>query len=202
MTKLEFLDSLSEGLSGLPREIQEESLEFYNEMIDDRIEEGLSEEQAVAAVGDVESIVSRIVADVPLSSLVKEKIKPKKHLAVWEIVLLCIGAPLWVPLLIVALALALTVYAVIWVVDVVLWAVFASLAGVSLGGTVLGVLYIVMGSVLGGIALLGAAILCAGLAIFAFFGCSEATKGIAHLSARCVLKAKKRFAGRKEASHA
>ncbi len=43
MNKQAFLTQLRKGLSGLPQEDIEERLAFYSEMIDDRIEEGLSE---------------------------------------------------------------------------------------------------------------------------------------------------------------
>ncbi len=61
-------------------------------MIDDRMEEGLSEDEAVSAVGFVDEIVAQIVADIPLTKLVKEKTKLKKRLRAWEIVLLVLGA--------------------------------------------------------------------------------------------------------------
>lgn len=46
MSKQEFLEQLRRGLSGLPREDIEERLKFYSEMLEDRMEEGLSEEEA------------------------------------------------------------------------------------------------------------------------------------------------------------
>ncbi len=51
MNKREFLQKLENGLSGLPREDIEQRLSFYAEMIDDRIEDGFSEEEAVAGIG-------------------------------------------------------------------------------------------------------------------------------------------------------
>ncbi len=51
MSKQEFLAQLKDGLSGLPQSDIEERVAFYEEMIDDRIEEGLSEEQAVSEIG-------------------------------------------------------------------------------------------------------------------------------------------------------
>ena len=47
MRKQEFLTELRKGLSGLPQDDIEERLSFYSEMIDDQIEEGLAEEEAV-----------------------------------------------------------------------------------------------------------------------------------------------------------
>ena len=40
MTKKEFLDELKKGLLGIPEEDINRSIEFYSEMIDDRIEDG------------------------------------------------------------------------------------------------------------------------------------------------------------------
>ena len=77
MTKMQFLMALHDALSGLPRDEIEERLNFYTEMIEDRIEEGLSEEQAVAAVGSVEEIASQIAREIPVSKAKeKTKIKP------------------------------------------------------------------------------------------------------------------------------
>ena len=59
MRKQEFLAKLRKGLSGLPQDDIEERLIFYSEMIEDRKEEGLSEEEAVAAIGSVDEIVAQ-----------------------------------------------------------------------------------------------------------------------------------------------
>ena len=136
MRKQEFLSQLQKGLIGLPQEDIEEQLVFYSEMIEDRIEEGLPEEEAVAAIGPVEEVVSQIVAETPFSKLVKERIKPKRALRAWEIVLLVLGSPLWLSLLIGAFAVLLGVYVSVWSVIVSLWAITASFAVGSLGGIV------------------------------------------------------------------
>ena len=62
MNKQEFIRQLSEKLSGLPQTDIEERLAFYSEMIDDRMEDGISEEEAVLAIGDVDSIARQIIA--------------------------------------------------------------------------------------------------------------------------------------------
>ena len=59
MTKKQFLDRLGKSLNGLPQEDISERLTFYGEMIDDRAEEGLTEEEAVAGIGSVEEIETR-----------------------------------------------------------------------------------------------------------------------------------------------
>ena len=56
--KNEFLEKLRNALFGLPNDDIEERIAFYNEMIDDKIEEGLSESQAVSEMGSIERIIS------------------------------------------------------------------------------------------------------------------------------------------------
>ena len=46
MNKKEFLSELQSKLCGLPQKDVDEHLSFYSEAIDDRIEDGLSEEEA------------------------------------------------------------------------------------------------------------------------------------------------------------
>ncbi|MBQ9551224.1 MAG: DUF1700 domain-containing protein, partial [Clostridia bacterium] len=88
MNKQAFLDRLRDGLSGLPREDVEERLTFYGEMIDDRTEDGLSEEEAVAEIGSVDAIVSQLMEETPVPSPDEEPLRPKRRLRAWEIVLL------------------------------------------------------------------------------------------------------------------
>ena len=87
--------------------------------MDDRMEDGIPEETAVCEIGTVDELVSQIIADIPLGKLVKEKITPKKKLKAWEIVLLVLGSPIWLSLLIAALAVILSLYVVLWSVIIV-----------------------------------------------------------------------------------
>ena len=48
MDKFDFLLKLEDALSGLPKEEICERISFYSEMIDDKIEDGKTEQQAVA----------------------------------------------------------------------------------------------------------------------------------------------------------
>lgn len=178
MTKQAFLLQLRNGLSGLPQEDIEERLIFYSEMIEDRMEEGLSEEQAVLEIGHIDELISQIAADTPLTRLVKEKIDPRKKFAVWEIILIILSSPIWLSLLIAALAVLLSLYAALWAVILSLWAVFASLVAAALFGVVAGIVYACCARVLTGITTLSIGILCVGLSIFMFYGCLATTKSI------------------------
>ena len=177
MSKQEFLAQLRKGLSGLPQDDIEERLTFYSEMIEDRKEEGLSEEEAVSAVGSVNEIVTQVVAETPFAKIAKERIKSKMRLSVGEIVLLVLGSPIWISLGIAAFAVILSLYISLWAVIISLWAVFASFAACSIGGVLACVVFIVGGNGASGCAMLSACIVCAGLAIFMFYGCKAATKG-------------------------
>ena len=50
MTKQLFLNELSAALHGLPREERYRTLSYYDELIDDRMEDGQSEEEAVESL--------------------------------------------------------------------------------------------------------------------------------------------------------
>ena len=199
MTRIEFVLALQDKLKGLPKAELLERIEFYNEMIADRMEDGLSEEEAVAAVGPVEKIAAQIITDIPLVKIAKEKIKAKKSIKAWEIVLLALGSPIWVSLGIAAVAVILSVYIVLWSVIISLWAIFAAVIGCSLGGFVSGVGIIVYGSAFIGIAMLGVGIFCTGFSILTFYGCRAATKGILILTKKVALCIKNCFIKREVA---
>ena len=193
MHKQEFLLQLRKKLSGLPQDDMEERLTFYSEMIEDRMEEGLSEEEAVLAVGSVDEIVAQVVADMPLAKIAKERIKPKRRLKAWEIVLLALGSPIWLSLAIAAAAVILSLYVSLWSVIISLWAVWGSLIECALGSVAAGIVMVCNGNALAGTAVIGSGIVCAGLLVFLFFGCKAATKGILMLTKKFALWIKNCF---------
>ena len=196
MNKSEFLAELGRGLSGLPTDDVAERLAFYGEMIDDRVEDGMTEEEAVASIGNVDEVVSGIVSEIPLAKIVAEKIKPKRTLKAWEIVVICLGFPLWFPLLIAAGAVVFSLYITVWSLIISLWAVEASFVASSLASLALSCVYFVKFGALQGAVLLGAGLFLAGLSIFTFFGCVAATKGILRLTKKAALGIKSLFIGK------
>lgn len=199
MRKQEFLSTLKMKLSGLPKQDVEDSLNFYSEMIDDRMEEGLTEEEAVLAVGSVDEIATQIIADIPLTKIAKERIKHKTQFKVWEIVLLALGAPIWLSLAIAAFAVILSLYASLWSVIISVWAIFVSLIACALGGVISGIVLAINGNLLTGIAMIGTVIVCAGLSVFMFYGCKAATKGILILTKKIAIWIKNCFMKKEEA---
>lgn len=197
MRKQEFLDALTLKLSGLPKQDIEDRLNFYSEMIDDRIEEGCTEEDAVLDIGCVDEVASQIIAEIPLIKIAKERIKPKRRFKTWEIILLALGSPIWFSLGISAFAVILSLYASLWAGIISLWAVFASFAACAFCGVTVGIFFAIGYSGITGIAVIGAGIFLAGLSIFAFFACKLATKGALLLAKSIALGIKKLFVGRK-----
>ena len=63
MTRREFLNNLYSRLGNLSREQAEQHLMYYAEMLADRMEEGMSEEEAVASMEPVDTIARRILQD-------------------------------------------------------------------------------------------------------------------------------------------
>ena len=196
MTKLEFVLELNDRLSGLPSDEIEECISFYVEMIEDGVEDGISEEEAVARIGKIDEIVDQIIAGIPFTKIAKEKIKPKRRLRAWEIVLLAVGSPLWITLGAVAFAVLLVLYAVLWTLVAVAWSVFAVFTACAPAGILFGVLCFTQGRPFVALFAIGAGIVLAGLAIFAFFGCVAATKGCAVLTKKIAIGIKKCFVGK------
>ncbi len=199
MNKSEFLAQLNCRIQGIPKDDAERFIEYYSEMIDDRVEDGLSEEDAVEAIGTIEDITAQILEEIPLKKLVKEKIKPNRALRTWEIVLLVLGFPVWLPLLLAAFVIVLAVCIVLWSVIISLYAVDVSLVGCAVGGILTAGIFISQGNVPSGIAMFGMCVFCAGLSIFMFFGCKAATKGVLVLTKKTVLGIKTLFVGKESA---
>jgi len=181
MNKQEFLLTLGDRLSALAPDEKEEQLTFYREMIDDRMEDGLSEEEAVSTVGSVDAIAGQIADDIPPA-----KSAPKRQLRTWETVFLILGSPIWLSLLIAVLAVVFSLYISLWSVIISLWAVFASFVACAFSLLVVGIAFIFGIRKITGIAIIGTSLIFAGLSIFLFWGCKGATNGTVLLTKKSV----------------
>ncbi len=182
MKKTEFLSLLRNHLEGLDAADLESSVEYYAEMIDDRIEEGLDEESAVASVGTPEEAAKEILKNIPIVKLVKNKVKTTKKPSATVIVLLILGAPLWIPLLISAFSVILSVYISLWVTVGSLWSVPVSLGATALGIIIASIISGLINGIWAWMFLFGAALILIGLSIFSGLGCVYLIKGMAFLT--------------------
>lgn len=169
MTKSEFLSQLREAMVGLSQDEVEERLTFYSEMIDDRIEEGFSEENAVKEIGSNDELIARITADIPHCKDACEG-SCKKWKA-WEKVFLWLRSPIWLTLWIVAGTVIFSVCIVLWSVSFSLWVIFGAFVCSVFAGVVASVVCGIRGNLLAGAAMLSAAIALAGVSIYLFYVC-------------------------------
>lgn len=196
MNKYEFLGRLRERLAGLPPKDIEKSLDYYAEMIADRIEDGMSEEEAVAALGTIDEIVAQILEETPLPKLVKEKVRPKRPLRTWEILLIVLGFPLWLPLLIAFASIIFSVLVAIGSVLISVFAVAVAVGACALAFTVAGFICIATARGALGTILIGATLICSGLCILFFVGATYASKGILWLCKKGIYAIKSCFVGK------
>ena len=199
MNKQEFLTALRKKCSAFPQKEVEERVAFYAEGIEDRMEEGLSEEEAVAKMGSVESVALEIAREIPLLKTFREKIKPGRKWQAWEIVLLVLGAPIWLSLLISAAAVVLSLYVSFWSLVASAWAVFLSVAVSALAGAVAGVAFLCLGKAGTGVAFFAVVLVCIGLTIFLFYASKAATKAALSIAKKLGLAIKKRAINKGEA---
>lgn len=190
MTKTDFLNELAARLSQLPEAERKKALDYYDEILSDRIEDGSSEEEAVASMEPMDVIVSNCLLAAPLGTLVKSRVAAQGRLSTLAIVLLCLGFPLWFPLLIAFLSVALALFAAVWSCVFALWMAAAAMALAGAASLFVGPFQ--TSAVPGAAAAsVGAGLILCGLAVLMYFALLWLTKQAAKFSAWIVLSIKK-----------
>ena len=153
VNKMQFLQSVREQTAGMPLTEINRLLEYYSEMIDEAIEEGMSEEEATAHLGTWEEICAQIEEfrtsePQPIEAIKEEpakelknpipETKPKKRISLpmWAVVLLILTSPVWGAIV---LALGIAAFAVIVSLVVIGGALVISLFAVALCLVVVGI---------------------------------------------------------------
>lgn len=184
MNKSKFLLRLKRALRGCsPSEIQSR-LAFYSEMIDDRVEEGLTEKEAVSAFGNPEDIASEIRAE-----LNERPKKEKRPLGAGAKILIALGSPVWLSLLIAAAAVVvslavsigavmISLFAVMFAVLICLYAAVLALVVSALAGLIAGIACAFEGMLTQTLLCIGAFFVCTGVAILLEILCAPVGKGI------------------------
>ena len=190
VNKMQFLRAVREKTVHLPPSEVNRLLEYYNEMIDEAVEEGLSEEEAVDRLGTWEEICAQIEefrtsepqpieaikeepAKEPKNPIPEKKPKKRISLPMWAVVLLILTSPVWGAIV---LSLSIAVFAVIVSLVVIggalvisLFAVVRSLAVVGVVGIPAAVVLFFTGSIATGLLSLGGGLVCGGFAILGWF---------------------------------
>lgn len=165
MTRAEYLERLRAALALMPAEEREAQLAYYEELFDDMLEDGMSEAEATSHLGAPEDVAETLLAEIPMSTLVKNRVQARGKPSALTVVLLVLGAPLWLPLLIAAFAILFSLLITLWALGlglgIVLPAVGISLIALGLG-TLLGQTALPLLMAVGGV-LCGAGVLILGV---------------------------------------
>lgn len=119
MNKDEFLIQLTQKLSNIPPSEIIKIIDYYRETIEDKIEDGMSEELAIKSLGTFEEIIQNIEDELNLSIIVKEKVKNKmsdnsKQKNLLIIIAIIVTLPLWGAIAIAGIICILALYFAIW----------------------------------------------------------------------------------------
>ena len=127
MKKDGFLAELRANLKKkhVPKISIDDALVYYDEAIRDRMEDGMSEEKAVAAMGSTDDAVQSALESMPAFLRATQRIRSDSVLMSITIVLLVIGAIVWIPLTFALALTALSIYFVIWALVISLCLVVA-----------------------------------------------------------------------------
>ena len=177
MDKYDFLLALEKRLEGLPEADRQASLDFYAEMLDDLVEGGMTEAEAVATLGSVDTIAEEILMDTSLPKLVKAKMK-KRRLSGLEITLLAVGFPIWLPILVSLLSVIFAIYVSLWAAVISLYAANVAMAACAPTGILAAVVLFASGKPAAALLFLGAGLALAGLSILWFLLCNLTAKGM------------------------
>ena len=162
MTKKQFLKNLRRELSGLPRAEITERIGFYAEMIDDKMEDGMTEAEAIDSICTSDPIGSKV-------KITDEDPGTRSKRSTTETVLLILGFPVWFSILAALFAVVVALIAALWSVAVAFWATALSTAVAAPCAAIASIFYLFSGNV----AMFGmgmaAAPTCAGVAIIFYY---------------------------------
>lgn len=118
MKKNEFINKLRFQIRKFEKEEKEEIVRYYNELIDDRLDNGEKEEKIIDSLGSVKEIVSNLVQERQNGSKVDKEGNPvllrEKRISVLKSACLIITFPLWFSLLCVVIALFVALIALVF----------------------------------------------------------------------------------------
>ncbi len=136
MKKLEFINELGAQLHSMPTEEVRPLLDYYMEIVADRMEDGMTEEEAIDSLGPISELAEKILAEqpqpepqsgpIPTPTPIPEPVSQEKRR--WtgsSIALAVVLSPLWLALLCILIG-----------VEIAVWVTLASLV-VSAGATIL-----------------------------------------------------------------
>lgn len=170
MTTQEFLRILTREIDVLPAFEAQRAITYYREIIEDRIEEGMSEAEAVGSMEDISVIAQQILEDHKglLEKQQKNEKSQKQHNK-WRNALIFLTSPLWLSVFIAVVLLVFSIYIFIWSILISLYICvvafgLAAFVAVSL------CLYDMLPNASLALVELGLSMICIGVLLFGFYG--------------------------------
>lgn len=160
MNKLEFLKELAFYLQKMNNSEKNKFIIYYDEMISDYVENGVTEEEAVKKIGTPMKIAEELLDDY---DSVKLNL-PSTGSRALNIILTIIGFPLWGSMLLMVILLVFSIYVLIWCVPFVTGAGCAGFFASAIIGIV-GAPFVITKSVSVGIMQLGTGIASIGISV-------------------------------------
>ena len=190
MNKLEFEQQLADALvkAHVPQAEVERAVAFFDESIEDRMEEGMSEEMAVYGMGSVNDVALQVIQDLPAvpKAVATASANSNTTTKVLAIILAIVLIPLWLPIAAGILATVISLYVASWAIILSLWAAAVCMVLAPAAGIVFTVM---CGSAAPpqlavGFLSLGASLVCCALGLLLFLGILYVTKEWAILTGR------------------
>lgn len=116
MTRDKYLKELRLFIGKLPKEDRKRILEFYNELIDDKLEAGQTEEEILLEFGTPEELAKQIFQDNGQTYS-----PPNTTSRVMKISAIVLGSPIWLSLLAAFLLIVFALFLTLWAVVFAFW---------------------------------------------------------------------------------
>ena len=174
MNRNEFITSLSARLQGIPGTERQKALDWYSELICDRMEE-MPEADAVSGIGSVDEIADEILSQYRQNTTAvhssdgtepQSRRSPDKGVNTALVIFAAaVLSPIWLPLLIVGLSLAIIAVVLVWCAVVTVGVMLVSAAAVGVVGLFYGFWVMFVINPAYGLLVLGAALTAAELTL-------------------------------------
>lgn len=145
MNRNQFIDKLAKKLSNLSEQELKQTIDYYYEIISDKINDGMTEDEAIDSLGSIDEIASSILSDNFILKNDKASNKNKKENN-WKGITIGATAIIWIPILIVLIGAAIGIYVSLWAI-VISFGATSLATGIGTLVSILGIIDICTGAV-------------------------------------------------------
>lgn len=188
MTKSIFIENLRVLLKSINEDERNKFISYYEEIFDDYMENGFTEEEVINKIGSPESIANSILEEQDSLNI---KV-PSFNSKILNTVLLILGFPLWGSLLLTVALIILSIYIIIFCVPFTTGVMSVSFFGAGLFG-VIASLFLMFDSLALGIVQLGVCISLIGASILLGIITLYVSKKVMSITSKLTLKIVKSF---------